>query len=168
MKYKSIFLVSILFCIFTINIKSQGEMSIVNGLSEKLANTEGGIWVFEGFKNGFYYTYVLYFFDTNEVSFSYNTCSQKYGLPYICNIFRRGTYYIENNILIISFNTVRRNQYNVPNNDNELTIENTIIRLEMEIIEYKLIVKQISGITIFENHNKNETIELIAERPIID
>ena len=42
------------------------------------------------------------------------------------------------------------------------------INKDVEITEYTLIIKQILGKNLFEMHDENTTIELVAERPIID
>ncbi|MHC6202804.1 hypothetical protein ACYULU_06380 [Breznakiellaceae bacterium SP9] len=159
-------------------------------LSEKLINTEGGIWTKNGF-NGLYYIYSLRFYDKNSVGFSYMTSESEYGRPYTINMRRFGTFYIENNVLIINFHSVIGSRYTRPNYCDEPLLENIEIKMEIEIIEEKITVKEDPGkafyarnpnyepkdIEIVEyklkvkqifGNRQNETIEFIAERPVID
>jgi hypothetical protein len=177
-------------------LPNYGEDKMMNTLSEKLINTERGIWIKNGF-NGLYYIYSLKFYDKNKIGFSYMTSESEYGHPYTINIRRFGTFYIENNVLIINFHSVTGSRYNRPKYRDEPLSENCEIKMEIEIIEekiilkehtgkafylknpnyepkdieitkYKLKIKQTFGNNIFENNRQNETIEFTAERPILD
>ena len=159
-------------------------------LSEKLINTERGIWIKNGV-NGLYYKYSFSFYEKNKVSFSYMTSESEEGHDTIA-IKRLGTFYIENNVLIISFVTGHER----PWRDQPLA-EYTEIKMEIEIledkttvkehpgkafylgnaqygpkdiamVEYILKVKQTAGDNIFKNNRPNDTIEFTAERPLID
>ena len=145
-----------------------GEENNMNNLLNKLVNTEGGIWVFNGVNNE-YYKYVLQFSNYNKITFSYKINSDNgYGV-YNINILRNGTFIIENNKVIINFFTVIGKKYNKPNFWDEPLIEKKTIILEINgIIEHKILVKQINRENIFENHNENTELEFIAEKPIID
>ena len=169
----------------------------MNELTKKLINTERGIWALKGLNNELYYIYSLQFSKNEKIVFSYHTCEKEYGMCYTINIRRFGTFKIDNNILTINFTSVIGSRYNKPKFSDEPLSENISIKMEIEIVEskeivkehigklayienpsytpkdveiteYKLILKRICGENIFENHNEDARIELIAERPIID
>jgi len=166
-------------------------------LSKKLIHTEGGIWTFSGVENGLHYIYILQFYDTNKICFSYDTRRNKYE-AYTNNIQRRGTFTVENDILTANFTSLTGSQYNSPNPSDEPLSENLSQRMEMEITERTIMIRQHPGKGFYlENpdydqsktpeveateyklivkqvhgnnlfENQNEKIEFIAERPIID
>jgi len=161
----------------------------MNDYKKKLTQTESGIWVFKGFGNELYYNYVLHFED-NKVVFSCNTCKSEYGIPWTSNIVRIGTFEIDSDILTLNFISAKyfdkdslseslNVKMKIKIEEIKVTVKEHLGKLfyienpnytpkDIEITEYKLIMKRISGKNIFENRNENEEIELIAERPIID
>jgi hypothetical protein len=170
---------------------------IMADLSEKLVNTEGGIWTFSGVDNDLHYIYVLQFYDTNKICFSYDTRRNEYE-AYTNIIQRKGTFTVENDILTANFTSLTGSQYNSPNPSDEPLSENLSQRMEMEITERTIMIQQHPGKGFYlENpdydqsktpeveateyklivkqvrgnnlfENQNEKIEFIAERPIID
>ena len=117
---------------------------------------------------------------------------------WVANVLRYGTFEINGNILTLNFTSVKGSSVNKPNFSDEPLPEILCVKIEVEdieenkiivkeqrgklfhlenpgyilkdieITEYKLILKQISGKNIFEHHAENTKIELVADRPIID
>ena len=120
------------------------------------------------------------------------------GQNWITNVLRYGTFEMEGNILTLNFTSVKGSSYNKPKPSDEPLLEILCVEIEIEdieenkiivkeqrgklfhrenpgyilkdieITEYKSILKQISGKNIFEHHDENTKIELVADRPIID
>ncbi|MCL1942980.1 MAG: hypothetical protein FWF54_05465 [Candidatus Azobacteroides sp.] len=163
--------------------------SAMNEPALKLIHTEAGIWSMKGYNNGLYYNYALTFKD-NSVVFTYNTCEREYGVPWTRNIMRLGTFEVDGDILTLHFTSVQyfsddalpedltvKMKMEIEESmaivkeqrDKTFYLENPNYRpKDIEIIEYKLILKRICGKNIFENHKEDAEIELIAERPVID
>ena len=166
-------------------------------LAEKLIHTEGGIWVQKGFQNGIHYNYVLQFSKNYSATFSYLVRESEQG-PWDRYVLRYGTFETNGNILTINFTSIKGRDYNNTKISDEPILEILCIEIEVEeiaesritvkehrgkrfyfdnpdyvnqdieITEYTLRIKQIFGKNLFEIHHENMTIELVAERPIID
>lgn len=132
----------------------------MNDLENQLFNIGVTCWVNEN--DNHYYT--LNFIANNEIDFSYFSKKDKKF-----KIYRKGTYEIENNIVKINFTKVL---YNILNFLDEPFIEELTIELEIKIKYEDIInlytdeifIKQISGINIFEDSNKNEILKFNASR----
>ena len=122
----------------------------------------------------------------------------EYGIHWNRNAVRYGTFETNGNVLTINFASVKSSNYNKPEFSDEPIPESLRIKIEVEeiaesrivvkehrgkgfyldnpdyiskdieITEYTLIAKLVSGKNLFEIHDENTTIELVAERPIID
>ena len=195
-KYKYILLIFVSFIMCNTKIYSQNTTHTMNELSKKLITTEGGIWVTEGAaKSDDLYYYVFQFSKDNNVIFSYNTRENGSARwNWTTNVLQYGTFKTDGNILTINFTSAKNKQSSsdkpIPKNlcieieiaeiaENKIMVKEhrgkafylknpDYIPKDVEITEYKLILKQISGKNIFENHGENAKIELVAERPIID
>ncbi len=196
-KLKYIYILLIMVSLCGAGIYPKETERSMDELSEKLINTIFGSWVKRESCDNSHYMYALHFSSENKVTFSCYTRENSSSLNMKMAVMRFGTFETRGDTLIVNFSEAKGERYGrsgysdepLPENlsatfqteivESTITVKETrgkafwianpdYIPKDVEITEYKLIVKQISGENLFGNPDKEERIELIAERPIID
>ena len=145
-------------------------------MSERFKNNLFGygatVWITEGSNENYKYIYSLNFqwggTNPDEVIFMYFTQKDAGQSPKI-KIYRKGTFIIENSIVIINFT---ESLYDVWNTDYPVIKETLEAELDIKIDSEdagknytdKITVKQIKGKNIFEDFNEHAPILFTASR----
>lgn len=133
----------------------------IEGLMDQIAYYPIGGWGFDGENNDGKYSYSLYFEPTGEISFIYFENGLQSGeLISDIALERRGTFDIYGDTMEIHFTKLLGNRYDRPNIWDDPLEDNLIIKIKIEIQtnsynNSELIIKQIAGTNIFENHPEN-------------
>ena len=127
LQMKRIIFCTLFFWIIIFSNYSEDESSI-HKLLNKLIRIEEGYyyWIFYGIKNNNEYHYTFHFSNDKKVFFTYD--------EWLFSFFRAGTFDIENNKVIIEFNTTSR-----PDFLSKQIIENMTIILEIDGLQDKCI-----------------------------
>jgi hypothetical protein len=166
---KKIF-ISILFFISSI-LTIYGDPDM-NEKTEKLINNRHG-WVLDGFNDNGYYSYIVVFSDNNVIGYSYSTnirgrTTKGTYDTYVIQVSRSGTFSVENNTLTINFHSVIGSRYNRPKFYDKPLLEDLTIIMEIELTDDELIINNIVGVNIFEDHIKDTPIILNIPKIIYD
>lgn len=144
-----------------------------NKEAEELMNQIGyypiGGWSLEGENSDGKYAYSLDFSPTGKVLFLYFTESEYQNGRFINNIriAREGRFEIEGDIIEFNFTKLLGSLYNRPYLWHDPLEEDLSLRVRVELrvesyYDRELIITQVSGANIFENHPENETLTFTA------
>jgi hypothetical protein len=136
-------------------------------LMEKLCDYKGrqiGGWLLEGKNSNGRYVYNLDFSPTGEVSFRYFIEKEYQNGRFLTDIaiLRTGAFEIDNNTIEINFTGLLGSRYNRPNHWDDPIEEIMTIKVKVEPKGEKLILTQISGVNVFENHVEHEILKFTA------
>jgi hypothetical protein len=129
-------------------------------LTENIINGRFETWENAGYSGNSYYNYQIKFYEENKILFV--PFIKENNGPVISDKSMLGTFYMENNIVTINFTHNTNIEGPGPFSEDDIRnirikplAKEIDIRLEINIIENKLIINRISGKNIFEIFNEN-------------
>ncbi|MDR2037671.1 MAG: hypothetical protein LBQ60_07085 [Bacteroidales bacterium] len=133
-------------------------------LMDKLGYYPVAAWYLKGKNSNGQYTYNLDFSPTGEINFSYFIEKEYQNGRFLSDvaILRTGTFEIDDHTIEINFTKLLGSGYHRPNPWDDPLEENLTIKIEVECKEKELMVTQVSGTNIFENHPEQEVLKFTA------
>ena len=129
-------------------------------------------WYSEEKNNKGKYAYTLEFSPTGEILYEYFIEKQYQNGKTLSDVVlsRAGTFEIQNDTIEINFTKLLGSRYNRPHPWDDPLEENLTIQIKVQPVgdrfkgeSIELVVTQISGINLFENHKRQDTLNFTAK-----